>query len=494
MLCSYQEHARAASTAKALAMKFPASQPARPPNIGGEDPVQPQKQAAAPALPKHSTDKDWHVLPADEVVRRLAADSGQGLQDAEAGRRLTEHGPNELRDDTGRRPWAILWEQVTSTLVVCLILAAIAAAALGELKDALSILAIVALNTALGFHQEYRAQKAIEALKKIAVPKASVRRNGSVRLLPATEIVPGDIVLLEAGNVVPADCRVLESANLRTLEAILTGESQPVEKDPAQLEDAALPLGDRRNLAYMGTVVTYGRGVGVVTETGMNTEIGSIATMILNVESGPTPLQRRLDQLGRRLVIIAVALVGILFAAGVARGETFTTMFLTAISMAVAAVPEGLPAMVTIALALSAQRMARRQVLIRKLPAVEALGSVTVICSDKTGTLTENRISVAAIHLGGRRLDFDNDSLRSTSASDWLRKQNLPPAESTALGLLLTAGALQRCRLHPGCGRGSGYSGSWRPHRSGAAGSGSAARLRKTRSGSAVSPHGREPL
>jgi len=346
----------------------------------------------------------WYQIEPAMVLRQQGTDAAEGLSAAEATRRLLQYGPNELADRESKSPWRIVWEQLTATMVVILIIAAIISAALGDHEDTIVILAIVVLNAILGFTQEYRAERAMAALKKLAVPTVRVRRDGQVQELAARELVPGDVVLLEAGNLTPADGRILESVNLRLQEAALTGESEPVDKVAHALDTAELPLGDRRNMAYMGTVVAYGRGQMVVTETGMRTELGAIAAMLQTMEPEPTPLQRRLDQLGRTLAIVAMAIVGVIFAIGLLRGEDLQLMFLTAVSMAVAAVPEGLPAVVTIALALGAQRMLRRRALIRKLSAVETLGSVTVICSDKTGTLTENRMTVSALEIAGKRI------------------------------------------------------------------------------------------
>ncbi|MEE9616821.1 MAG: cation-translocating P-type ATPase [Anaerolineae bacterium] len=384
---------------------------------------------------------DWYRLEGAEVLSTLETRLGQGLTQAEAQRRLAEHGPNELIERSLKSPWRILWEQLTAVMVVILIVSAVLSAFLGDYKDAIAIMAIVVLNAILGFTQEYRAEKAMAALKKLAVPTVKVRRDGQVREISARELVLGDVVLLEAGVLVPADGRLVECINLRTQEAALTGESEPVEKHPDVLAGQDLPLGDRKNVVYMGTVVTYGRGLAVVTETGMNTELGHIAEMIQAVEREPTPLQRRLEQLGRGLAVAALAIVAVVVALGLLRGEDARLMFLTAISMAVAAVPEGLPAVVTIALALGAQRMLKRQALIRKLPAVETLGSVTVICSDKTGTLTENRMTVTVL-----------DVMGETQRVETLLRKGVPVlnAELTAgerpqvrsLGLLVKAAAL----------------------------------------------------
>jgi len=385
---------------------------------------------------------NWYTLDVADVLKQLGTDATQGLNDAEAARRLAEQGPNELIEQGSKSPWLILWEQLTATMIVILIVAAVVSAALGDYKDAVAILAIVMLNAVLGFVQEYRAEKAMAALKKLAVPTVKVRRSGHVQEISARELVPGDLVLLEAGNLVPADGRLLECFNLRIQEAALTGESEPVEKDPHALSGADLPLGERRNMAYMGTVITYGRGQAVITETGMDTELGRIATMIQTVGREPTPLQRRLDQLGRGLAIAALALVGVIFVLGLLRGGEVKLMLLTAISMAVAAVPEGLPAVVTITLALGSQRMLKRRALIRKLAAVETLGSVTVICSDKTGTLTENRMTVTVLDVAGHRVDLTEQLRRDALV---LEPGDEGPSRLIAqpgLALLLAGGAL----------------------------------------------------
>ncbi|MBC7264209.1 MAG: cation-translocating P-type ATPase [Chloroflexi bacterium] len=401
---------------------------------------------------------NWHRLDVADVLTELRSDPDGGLSQVEAQRRLAEHGANELIERGLKSPWRILWEQLTGTMVVILIIAATISVALGDHKDAAAIIAIVVLNAILGFTQEYRAERAIAALKKLAVPTVRVRRDGKVLEISARELVPGDVIFLEAGNLVPADGRVLESVNLRTLEATLTGESVPVEKTPQAIEEEEIPLGERHNMVYMGTVVTYGRGLAVVTETGMNTELGSIAEMIQVVGQEPTPLQRRLEQLGRGLAVAALAIVTVVFVLGLARGEDMRLMLLTAIGMAVAAVPEGLPAVVTIALALGAQRMLRRNALIRKLPAVETLGSVTVICSDKTGTLTENRMTVTVLDVAGHpavnldeQLYRGQPVLRPESPLTLVGTRSLGSSEGTeptsqcldpTLTLLLIGGAL----------------------------------------------------
>ena len=347
----------------------------------------------------------WHLLDAGTVAARLGTSLEAGLDRAEAARRLARHGPNLLRAQPFRGPLSILLDQFADVMIGLLVAAAVVSGAIGEVVDTIAILAIVVLNAVVGFVQEYRAERALQALRTMAAPHATVVRDGHAASLPAAELVPGDVVLLEAGAIVPADLRLVEAPQLHIEEAALTGESVPVEKGTEALTEAGLPLGDRTNMAYAGTFVTRGRGRGVVVGTGMATELGRIADLLSTTEETRTPLQHRLARLGRQLSVIAVAACVVVFALGVLRGEPPVLMLLTAVSLAVAAVPEALPAVVTIGLALGAQRMVRRNALIRRLPAVETLGSVTVICSDKTGTLTENRMRAEAFLLDdeGRR-------------------------------------------------------------------------------------------
>ena len=375
-----------------------------------------------------------------QVLETLDTPPETGLSQAEAARRLAEHGRNELVESGLRNPWHILATQFIEVMVVVLIVAAAISLLVGDLKDAIVILIIVVLNAALGFSQEYRAERAMAALKQMVVPQVKVRRDGQVYELSARELVPGDLFLLETGGAVPADGRLLESVNLRLQEAALTGESVPVEKITEALAGEHAGVGDRRNMVFMGTAVTYGRGLGIVTATGMETELGHIATMIQEVEAEPTPLQRRMVQLGKGLAVAALALVGLIFAIGLLQGTDLTPMFMVAISLAVAAVPEGLPAVVTIALALGAQRMLKRRALIRKLPAVETLGSVTVICSDKTGTLTENRMTVTILDVAGHTVDLV-EKLRKSGPLLSPDDARLDTPEAP-LSLLLTAVAL----------------------------------------------------
>ncbi|MGZ6316302.1 MAG: cation-translocating P-type ATPase [Anaerolineales bacterium] len=367
--------------------------------------------------------KPWHALAADQVLLDLQVHNG-GLTSEEASQRLHRRGHNEL--DEARRAgfWSMLWEQLNNFVVFLLIAASLVSALLGEWIDASAIIAIVVLNTVLGIVQEQRAEEALAALKRLAAPEAHVLREGHRVTIPARNLVPGDIVFLEAGNYVPADVRLLEAVNLRVEEASLTGESLAVQKNAATVLDRDVPLGDRKNTAFMGTLVSYGRGRGVVTSTGMHTQLGLIATMLQNVEVEETPLQRRLDQLGRTLSIASLFLVAVVFIVALINntdiGSLFTApgsylthnvkeitdVFLIAVSLAIAAVPEGLPAVVTISLALGMHEMIRHHALIRRLASVETLGSATVICSDKTGTLTQNEMTVTRMWTDGTFIDI----------------------------------------------------------------------------------------
>ncbi len=341
------------------------------------------------------------------MERHLDVAVEAGLSSDQVAERQRQYGLNELADRGRKNPLAIFWDQITNPLVLLLLGAVVISFALNKIIDGAAVLAIVILNAILGFVQEYRAEQAMAALKRLSSPVVRVRRAGRVEEVPASQVVPGDVILIEAGNNIPADARLVETANLQVQEAALTGESHPVEKTPQMLPEEGLPLGDRRNMVYMGTAATYGRGTAVVVQTGMSTELGRIAELIQGVKPEPTPLQRRIAGLGRALAIAVLLIVAVAFAAGLLRGEEAVFMFQTAISMAVAAVPEGLPAVVTIVLALGAQRMLKRSALIRKLPAVETLGSVTTICSDKTGTLTENRMTVTILDVPEHTLSMD---------------------------------------------------------------------------------------
>lgn len=347
----------------------------------------------------------WHTLTKEETLSTINS-SLKGLSDKEAAERIKKYGHNRLEEKGRKSPWKMLFQQFTETMVLILIAAALLSFFLGKTTEGVAIMAIVLLFGFLGFFQEYRAEQAMAALNRMVVPMVRVRRNGASREISARDLVPGDILEFEAGNVIPADLRILESFNLKIQEAALTGESEPVDKETSPIEKEELPLGDRKNMAYMGTVVMYGRGVGVILETGMHTELGKIANLIGTVESKRTPLQEKLDKLGKMLALFGVGAAALIFGFGLLLGEELADMFLTAVSVAVAVVPEGLPAVVTITLALGGQRMLKRNALIRKLPAVETLGSVTVICSDKTGTLTQNKMTVTVMDLADQTVEF----------------------------------------------------------------------------------------
>ncbi len=383
---------------------------------------------------------NWHQIPFEDVIKQKNS-SSKGLSSGEAVARLGKYGPNELVEKSTRGPWKILWEQFTATMVLILIAAAAVSALLGKWQEASAIFAIVLLFGLLGFFQEYRAEKAMDALKKLAVPQVRVRRDGQVVEISARDLVPGDWVLLEAGNLVPADLRLVESVNLRIQEAALTGESDAVEKDTDPLEKAELPLGDRVNMAYMGTIVSYGRGAGLVIATGMQTELGNIAALLQHGEAELTPLQKRLDQLGKTLAMGGLVVAGLIAAFDIWRGAQVVDAFLLAVSVAVAVVPEGLPAVVTITLALGARRMLARNALIRKLPAVETLGSVTTICSDKTGTLTENRMTVTVLDVAGDRVTVSEETDQRGHGVVELSGKALSTPKGS-LSLLLIGGAL----------------------------------------------------
>ena len=344
----------------------------------------------------------WHLLSPGEVATHLSVDPDAGLTSEEAARRIVQYGPNDIRERPPRPLWRMFLDQFTDFMILVLIGAAIISGIIGEPPDAIAIVVIVLLNGVIGFVQEYRAERAVAALKLLAAATALVRRGGQVTEISALRLVPGDVVLLEAGNVMPADIRLIETVQLKVDESPLTGESVPVEKRTASLEEVETSLGDRVNLAYKGTSVTYGRGTGLVVATGMQTELGRIASMLGSEEVVKTPLQKRLAQFGQRLALVALAICAIVFAVGVLRGESMVLMFLTAVSLAVAAIPEALPAVVTVSLALGARRLVQKHALIRRLPAVETLGSVTYICSDKTGTLTQNKMHVEQLFVSGQ--------------------------------------------------------------------------------------------
>jgi len=344
----------------------------------------------------------WHIETPEAVAENLQVDPLAGLSIDEATRRLALHGPNSL-PAAQRRSLIRMWvDQFSDFMILVLIAAAVISGLIGEPADTIAIVVIVLLNAVIGFIQEYRAERAMSALRKMAAPTARTRRDGTIQVIPAEQLVPGDVVLLEAGSIVPCDLRLIEVARLQVAEAVLTGESQAVDKFVAALPNGATALGDRLNLAYKGTVVTRGRGCGLAVATGLNSELGKIAQLLASESDTTTPLQRRLARFGNRLAWAVLAICMVMFLAGLLRGEAPLLMLLTAVSLAVAAIPEALPAVVTISLALGARRLVRQNALVRRLPAVETLGSVTVICADKTGTLTENRMRAESFYVAGQ--------------------------------------------------------------------------------------------
>jgi Ca2+-transporting ATPase len=400
-----------------------------------------------------------HSKAVDALTRELQTHLEDGLSSEQAKRRLLEHGANELKEKPRPGFLSMVFDQFNNFLVILLIVAAFISLLLGEYVDASAIFVIVVLNAVVGVIQESKAEAALAALKKMSAPNAQVLRDGHQITVASRELVPGDIVLIEAGNNMPADMRLVESINLKVAEASLTGESVPVEKVAHVVLDKEIPLGDRRNSAFMSTVATYGRGKGLVVATGMHTQIGLIAEMIQAYEEEDTPLQMRLDQLAKALGIICLAICGVIFVYGIfidtdfksimtdgplayltAEKKTLVELFMTAVSLAIAAVPEGLPAVVTICLALGMRQMIRRHALIRKLASVETLGCTTVICSDKTGTLTQHEMTVVQGWVGGRRFAVSGEGF-SPAGSFTIGSQTMNPGESPEAALLFHGSA-----------------------------------------------------
>jgi len=383
--------------------------------------------------------ENWHNLEIPEVLASLDS-KHDGLSQEEAQRRLAQFGHNELAAGEKVSPWKIFLEQFKNFLIIILLVAVVLSAVVGEVADAVVIFVIVLFAAGLGFIQEYRAERAMEALKKMAAPMASVLRDGKEVEIPSRELVPGDIIILRTGDRIPADCRLIEAVNLKADEASLTGESVPVEKTAKALP-GEVTIGDRKNMAFMGTAAVYGRGTAVVTATGMGTEFGKIATMLQEVEKEQTPLQINLDKLGKLIAIGSLALCFILAAIGVLRGHEILEMLIWGVSLAVAAVPEALPAVVTISLAIGVQRMVRRHALIRKLPAVETLGCTTFICSDKTGTLTQDQMTIRRIYVEGKLIDVTGVGYEPKGEFH-LDGKALNPEKDAALQRLLHIGSL----------------------------------------------------
>lgn len=353
---------------------------------------------------------EWHTLEKEAVEKELSTSLSRGLDDKEAVKRLERYGYNEIEQKKRKTILQMYIDQFKDFMIIILIIAAVISGFLGELIDAVVILMIVILNAVLGVVQENKAEESLAALKRMSAPSAKVLRNGRYDVIPARMLVPGDVVILETGDLVPADIRITKALNLKVQEAALTGESVPVEKDESPLSMKNVPLGDRVNMGYSGSLVTYGRGEGIVVGTGMDTEVGKIAKMIQSVEEVETPLKKKLQVLGKVLGIAALAICAVIFIVGVAYGKEIFEMFLTSVSLAVAAIPEGLPAIATIVLAIGVQRMVRRNAIVRRLPSVETLGSATVICSDKTGTLTLNKMTVERLFYNSRVYSVNKDT------------------------------------------------------------------------------------
>ncbi|MFA6711831.1 MAG: HAD-IC family P-type ATPase, partial [Candidatus Caldatribacteriota bacterium] len=386
--------------------------------------------------------KEYYLKPVTEIEQELSTSITKGLAFAQAEQLLEKIGPNQLKEGKKRTVWHMLLDQFKDVLIIILLASAVIAVLLGEATDAIVIGIIVILNALLSVVQENRAEKSLDALKRMTVPEALVIRDGKRKKIKSTQLVPGDIVLLEVGDRIPADLRLVEVTDLSIQESILTGESEPVEKTNQVIDNQGeVPLGDRLNMAYMGTTAIAGRGRGLVIATGMNTEIGHIAGMLQEQKKEPTPLQRKLNQVGKNLGIIILSVIVVVVLLGYLRGIPFFDMFLTGISLAVAAVPEGLPAVVTIVLALGVQHMSKKNAIIRRLPAVETLGATTVICSDKTGTLTQNEMTVRKLVFPEREIEVDGAGYQPLGQ---FRQENTPiqPDEDETISFLLKAAAL----------------------------------------------------
>ncbi|QHT61841.1 calcium-translocating P-type ATPase, SERCA-type [Paenibacillus lycopersici] len=351
----------------------------------------------------------WHGLETADLAQALDANLDTGLAPGTAAERLAQIGRNELSEGKKTSPLMLFLGQFKDFMVLVLMGATLISGLLGEYLDAITIVAIIVINAVLGFVQEFRAEKSLRALKALSAPMAKALRGGDIVVIPASELVPGDVVELESGDRIPADLRFIETNSCYAEESALTGESVPVSKHCDPIKAADIPLGDMRNIGFMGTMITRGTAKGIVVRTGMNTEMGKIANLIQQTETMETPLQHRLEQLGKILIIVALALTVMVVVAGILHGQPAYEMFLAGVSLAVAAIPEGLPAIVTIALALGVQRMIKRRAIVRKLPSVETLGCASVICSDKTGTLTQNKMTVTQLWIGGRGMDITGE-------------------------------------------------------------------------------------
>ncbi|RAP78111.1 calcium-translocating P-type ATPase, SERCA-type [Paenibacillus montanisoli] len=360
--------------------------------------------------------RKWHQMETNELTEALQSSLDTGLTPSVAAERLQQVGRNELTEGKKVSPVKLFLGQFKDFMVLVLMGATLISGLLGEYLDAITIVAIIVLNAILGFVQEFRAEKSLRALKALSAPLAKTLRGGESVIVPASELVPGDIVELESGDRIPADIRFIEANSCYAEESALTGESVPVSKHSDVIAAEELPLGDMRNIGFMGTMVTRGTAKGIVVRTGMGTEMGKIANLIQQTESMETPLQHRLEQLGKILIIVALALTVMVVLAGILHGQPAYEMFLAGVSLAVAAIPEGLPAIVTIALALGVQRMIKRRAIVRKLPSVETLGCASVICSDKTGTLTQNKMTVTKLWIGGHAMDVTGEGYEPTGS------------------------------------------------------------------------------
>lgn len=341
----------------------------------------------------------WFTLKSEQILKELQVNPLHGLSSEEAAKRLVKYGENKLAAKKGKTLIQLFLSQLNDVMIYILLVASVISLLLGEASDAIIIAVVILINAVVGIIQEAKAEKALDALKKLSTPKAVIKRDGELKEIASEELVPGDIVVIDAGRYIPCDLRLIESANLKIEESALTGESVPVEKDAdLTLVEADTPLGDQRNMVFMSTLATYGRGIGISVGTGMNTEIGKIAKMLEEDVSEQTPLQKKLAELGKILGFAALGICAVMFVVGIIQKRDLFEMFLTSISLAVAAIPEGLPAIVTIVLAIGVQRMIKENAIVRKLPAVETLGSVNIVCSDKTGTLTQNKMTVTKFY------------------------------------------------------------------------------------------------
>lgn len=386
-------------------------------------------------------DNRWYLLEKELIEKEFSTSLTEGLSRDEAAKRLERYGYNEVAQRAGKTVMQMYIDQFRDFMIIILIVAAIISGLLKEFTDAAVILFIVILNAVMGVIQENKAEESLAALKKMAAPNAKVLRDRCYEIMPSVQLVPGDIVILKAGDLVPADMRLTEASNLKVQEAALTGESVPVEKDTKPLSKKNIPLGDRTNMVYSGSAIAYGRGAGIVIGTGMDTEMGKIADMIQSAGETETPLKRRLQALGKTLGIAVLLICAMIFIVGVAHGRDLFEMFLISVSLAVAAIPEGLPAIATIVLAIGVQRMVKRNAIIRRLPSVETLGSATVICTDKTGTLTQNKMTVQRVYYGNSLYDANSKTVDNHD------KEQLNP--------LITAGVLcndSKLKEEHGCG------------------------------------------